>query len=40
MATVYILALAWLVLGEPISGRRIAGAAVAIGGAVVVVLGR
>lgn len=38
MATVYIVVLAWLVLGEPLSRRRIVGGVVALGGALVVIL--
>jgi drug/metabolite transporter (DMT)-like permease len=38
MATVYIVALAWLVLGEPVSARRMAGGALAVAGALLVLL--
>ncbi|MBA2320059.1 MAG: DMT family transporter [Deltaproteobacteria bacterium] len=38
MATVYIVVLAWFVLGEPISGRRVIGGIVAVAGAWLVVL--
>jgi len=40
MATIYILVLARVWLGEPLSARRIAGAGVAIVGAVAIVLGK
>lgn len=38
MATVYIVVLAWLALGEPLSGRRVIGGSVAVAGALLVVL--
>jgi drug/metabolite transporter (DMT)-like permease len=38
LATVYILVLAWLVLGEPVTGRRVLGGALAVAGALVVIL--
>ena len=38
MATIYLLGLAWLVLGEPLSRRHLLGAALAVSGAIVIVL--